>query len=118
MICVLADSVEITWALRKVAKTDVVISSRLFLGHFTENRLLYKGVNMLIKQNLAKVVFGERIQASFKELIYTLTLNNLSFNDTFTFTLAVSQEIQGTLTQQPGVVKSPAIREVRGMYFI
>ena len=40
---------------------------------------------MLIKQNLAKVVFGERIQASFKEPIYTLTLNNLSFNDTFPF---------------------------------
>ena len=86
VIGVFGESVNITWTLRKVDQTDVVISTRLFLGNFTENRLLYEGVNMFMKQNLAKVIFGKSIQASFKEPIYTLTLSNLSYSDTFTFT--------------------------------
>ena len=73
---------------------------------------------MLMKQNLAKVIFGERIQASFKEPIYTLTLSNLSYNDTFTFTLAVIQRIQSNIDLRPVVFKSAAISEVRGMYFL
>lgn len=73
---------------------------------------------MLMKQNLAKVIFGERIQASFKEPIYTLTLSNLSYNDTFTFTLVVIQRIQNSIGLRPVVLKSTAISEVRGMYFL
>ena len=72
---------------------------------------------MLFKQNLAKVIFGERIQASFKEPIYTLTLSNLSFSDTFTFTLVVNQEDGRSFTMRPVVVKSASIIEVRGMFF-
>ena len=118
VIGVFGESVNITWTLRKVDQTDVVISTRFFLGNFTENRLLYEGANMLMKQNLAKVILGERIQASFKEPIYTLTLNNLSYNDTFTFTLAVIQRIQSNIDLRPVVFKSAAISEVRGMYFL
>ena len=118
VIGVFGESVNITWTLRKVDQTDVVISTRFFLGNFTENRLLYEGANMLMKQNLAKVIFGERIQASFKEPIYTLTLSNLSYNDTFTFTLAVIQRIQSNIDLRPVVFKSAAISEVRGMYFL
>lgn len=73
---------------------------------------------MLFKQNLAKVIFGERIQASFTEPIYTLTLSNLSFSDTFTFTLVAFQEDSLSLTLRPVVVKSASIIEVRGMYFL
>ena len=73
---------------------------------------------MLMKQNLAKVIFGERIQASFKEPIYTLTSSNLSYNDTFTFTLAVIQGIKSNINLRPVVIKSAAISEVRGMYFV
>ena len=73
---------------------------------------------MLFKQNLAKVIFGERIQASFKEPIYTLTLISLSFSDTFTFTLVVNQEDGRSFTMRPVVVKSASIIEVRGMYFL
>ena len=118
MIGVLRQSVNITWTLRKVHVADPVVSTRLYLGNFTENRLLYRGVHMLIKKNLAKVIFGERIYASFKESIYTLTLTNLSFSDTFTFTLVVFQEDRRFFTLRPVVVKSAAISEVRGMYFL
>ena len=118
VIGVFGESVNITWTLRKVDQTDIVISTRLFLGNFTENRLLYEGANMFMKQNLAKVIFGERIQASFKEPIYTLTLSNLSYNDTFTFTLVVIQRIQNSIGLRPVVLKSTAISEVRGMYFL
>ena len=63
-------------------------------------------------------MFGERIQVSFKEPNYILTLDNLSFSDTVTFSLVISQEIQGTVTQRPIVHKSVAISEVRGMYLL
>ena len=118
VIGVLGESVNITWTLRKVDQTDKVVATRLYLGNFTDNKLLYEGVNTLTKQNLAKDTFGERIQASFKEPNYTLTLSNLSFNDAVTFTLVVSQEIQGTVKQRPTVFKSVAITEVRGMCFL
>ena len=118
VIGVFREPVNITWTLRKVNQTDVVISTRLFLGNFTENSLLYEGANMFMKQNFAKVIFGERIQASFMEPIYTLTLSNLSYNDTFTFTLAVIQGIQSNINLRPVVIKSAAISEVRGMYFV
>ena len=118
VIGVFGESVNIAWTLRKVDQTDVVISARLFLRNFTENRVLYEGANMLMKQNLAKVIFGERIQASFKEPIYTLTLSNLSYNDTFTFTLAVIQGIQSNINLRPVVIKSAAISGVRGMCFL
>ena len=71
-----------------------------------------------MKQNLAKVIFGKRVQASFKEPIYTLTLSNLSYNDSFTFTLAVIQGIQNNINLWPVVIKSAAISEVRAMYFL
>ena len=43
VIGVFGESVNITWTLRKVDQTDIVISTRLFLENFTENRLLYEG---------------------------------------------------------------------------
>ena len=63
-------------------------------------------------------MFGERIQVSFKEPNYILALDNLSFSDTVTFSLVISQEIQGTIIQRPTVFKSVAISEVRGMYLL
>ena len=114
MIGVLGESIDIKWTLTKVDETDQVSSTRLFLGNFTENKVLYEGVQRLIKQDLAKDIFGERMQASFKEPVYTLTLRNLSFNDTYTFTLIIFQEIQGTITPRPVIAKSVAISEVRG----
>ena len=118
MIGVFGESVNITWTLTKVDQTDKVVSTRLFLGNFTDNKLLYEVVNVLTKQNLAKEMFGERIQVSFKEPNYMLTLDNLSFNDAVTFALLITQEIQGTVTQRPAVVKAVAISEVRGMYLL
>ena len=118
VIGVLGESVNITWTLGKVDQTDKVVSTRLFLGNFTDNKLLYEGVSVLIKRNLAKEMFGERIQVFFKEPNYTLTLSNLSFNDAVTFTLVVNVEIQGTVTQRPAAVKSVAITEVRGMWLL
>ena len=118
VIGVFGESVNITWTLTKVDQTDKVVSTRLFLGNFTDNKLLFQGVNVLTKQNLVKEMFGERIQVSFKEPNYILTLDNLSFSDTVTFSLVISQEIQGTVIQRPAVFKSVAISEVRGMYLL
>ena len=115
---VLGESANITWTLNKALQTDKVADTRLFLGNFTEEKLLYRGVNILAKQALAEEIFGDRIQAFFKEPHYTLTLSNLRFNDTFTFTLVVTQEIQGTITPRPAVSKSVTIIEVRGMCFL
>ena len=118
MIGVLGESIDIKWALTKVLQTDKVFGTRLFLGNFTDGKLLYDGVNILTKQTLAKEIFGERIQASFKGPVFTLTLRNLSFNNRCTFTLVMAQEIQGTITQRPAAVKSVAISEVRGTCFL
>ena len=115
---VLGESVDITWTLTKEDKTDKVLTTRLFLGNFTESKLLYEGVKTLTKQDLAKDIFRERIQASFEEPVYTLTLRNLSFNDTYTFTLVIFQQIQGTINLRPTVVKSVSISEVKGTCFL
>ena len=118
VIGVFGGSVDITWTIRKVEQTDKVVPTRLFLGNFIDNKLLYDGVSVLTKHNLAKETFGDRIQVSFKERYYILTLDNLSFSDTVTFALALSQEIQGTVIQWPSGVKSVAISEVRGIYLL
>ena len=112
------ESVDIIWTLSSIDPTDKVVSTGLFLGNFTDNKKLHEGVNILHKQELAKKMFGERIQVSFKEPDYTLTLRNLSFSDTFTFTLVIIKEIQGTITQRPAAVKSVSISEVTGMCFL
>ena len=110
-------SLDITWTLRKVDPTDRIISISLYLGNFTQNQLLYSGNDGLTKENLAIQMFGERIQTSFKELSYTLTLNNLNFTDAVTFTLEVIQRPANSGTLRPNALKSVAISVVRGMYF-
>ena len=113
----MGESLDITWTLRKVDQADQIISIKLLLGNFTESKVLYDGTSGLTKRNLAKKMFGERMQASFKTPDYTLTLSNLRFNDTFTFTLAVFQQIRNTVEQRPITLKSVAISVVKGMYF-
>ena len=115
MVGVLGESVNVIWTLTKANGADTVVGISLFLGNSTENKVLYDGSSGLNKQNLAREMFDERIQTSFKEPSYTLTLNNLSFTDTVTFTLVVIQRIGSTNNLRPLSIKSVAVI-VKGMY--
>ena len=115
-ISVRGESINITWTLTKVDQSDVIVSTRLYLGtSFTSNKLLYHDIEPLVKQDLASKMFGERIHASFKEPNYKLTLSKLNINDSVNFTLVVNQEIIGTLKARPALKKSVEVIVVRGM---
>ena len=110
VIGVLGGSVDITWTVTKIDQDDVVSDTRLYFGtKFTKD-------NLLIQLKPAGDKFGGRIHATFKEPKFTLTLNNLSFNDTITFTLVVNQENGATLTPRPVNFKSVKILAIKGVY--
>lgn len=115
VIGVLGESAHMTWTYTKKDGNADIISARFFLGNSTEGKLLFDGPSGLNKKNITREIFGERIQTSFKKTNYTLTLKNLSFTDTFTFTLVIVEETGITLQR---TLKSVTIREVRGMYFL
>ena len=119
MIGVLEGSVDITWKITKKVPSDTILSVRLFLGtNFTRDRILYEGFDTLTERTLAKATFGERIQATFNEPEFTLTLSNLSFSDAlFTFTLLVNTEDIQSQTR-PAANKSAKISVVRGIHFL
>ena len=103
----------------KVNQNDNNVNTGLYLGtNFLPNKLLYQGVHNLIKYNPAKIIFGERIKASFKEPTYTLTLNNLEFNDKNTLTLLVISEKADTLLSKQKIGKSDKVSTVTGMHFL
>ena len=114
---VFGEFVEITWTFTKVAQSDEVMNTRLFLGADPGGELLYSGVP-LIKLEDAKRRFGDRIKATWKEPQYTLTLSNLSFSDTITFSLAINSRINGSIQERSVAFKSVQIIEVKGMYFL
>ena len=115
---VLEGSVKIKWTVRKADQTDAIASTRLYLGtNFTQNKLLYRGVNSLVKQSLADEMFGEQIQVTFKEPIYTLTLRKLNITDTVKFTLVMNPEMSATLKVRPILKKSVEVIVVKGMNF-
>ena len=117
VIGVLGESVDITWTVTKIDQDDVVSDTRLYFGtKFTKDNLLYQGVAKLTQLKPAGDKFGGRIHATFKEPKFTLTLNNLSFNDTITFTLVVNQENGATLTPRPVNFKSVKILAIKGVY--
>ena len=116
MVGILGESVNVTWTLTKVDAADKIVNIRLFLENSTNGNLLYDGSSGSDKKALATKMFGERIQTSFKEPNYTLTLNNLSFTDTVTFVLVVIQQIgEDPTSLRPVSVKSVAVI-VKGMY--
>ena len=118
VIGVMGGSVDITWTFTKKAESDKIISVRIFFGNQTDGNLLYKsGDNNFIQQNYAKINYGERMEATFGELKYTLTLRNLSFSDLLTFTLIVTAEDRSFNTL-PNEIKSVKIIEVRGRQFL
>ena len=114
---VLGGFVEITWSFTKAAQSDVVSNTRLFLSASPAGELLYSGVS-LIKSRDAERRFGDRIKATWKDLQYTLTLSNLSFSDTISFTLAINSRINDSFTERNVLVKSVQIIEVKGMHFL
>ena len=114
---VLGGFVKITWTFTKSAQSDVVTNTRLFLGADPLGELLYLGVS-LIKLEDAERRFGDRIKATWKEPLYTLTLSNLSFSDTIEFFLAINSRINDSLRERSVAVKSVQITEVKGMRFI
>ena len=117
VVGVLKESVDITWTLRRVDQADRIITISLYLGNYTENKYLYDGTHGLTKMKLANEMFGERIQTSFKEPDYILTLRNMSFTDAVTFSLAVVQRVGNAPSLRDIALKSVAISVVRGMYF-
>ena len=117
VIGVLGGSVDITWTVTKIDQDDVVSDTRLYFGtQFTKDNLLYQGVAKLTQLKPARDKFGGRIHATFKEPKFTLTLSDLSFNDTITFTLVVNQENGTTLTPRPVNFKSVKILAIKGVY--
>ena len=94
------------------------VSTRLYFGtRVTKDNLLYQGVAKLSKLKPTRNKFGDRIHATFKEPKFTLTLSNLSFNDSVTLTLVVNQENGATLIPRTVSLKSVKILEVRGAHF-
>ena len=120
MIGVFGKSVEIIWTITKEEPVDTVSNTRLYLGkELTAVNQLFTGnpdADELTRHSLATKTFGDRIQATLKELKYILTLSNLSFSDTFTFTLVVSSEFNTTLLRK-NLIESATITEVRGRHF-
>ena len=101
----------------KVETTDKVFNTRLYIGtNVTTEKLLYEGLVNFVRGDAAKT-FGDRIKANFKDPEYTLTLSNLRYNDTITFTLVVNQEDASFNPRSP-TMKSFKIIEVRGKCFL
>ena len=116
---VLGGFAKITWTFSKLVQSDVVTNVRLFLGSASppvEENLLYTSTQVL-KSPLADNMFGDRIEAIWKEPQYTVTIKNLSFSDKIMVTLAINSRINGSLTERTVVSKSVQI-EVKGMHFL
>lgn len=115
---VLGGSVDITWSVIKKGQSDLISRTRLYLGtSLTRTNLLYQGVTALSKQNSANLWFGDRIQIRYNEPKYTLSLTDLHFNDTVTFTLEVTL-IDANIILVSNIVKSTKIIAVTGMFFL
>lgn len=114
---VLGGSVDITWSVIKKGQSDLISSTRLYATSLTRTNLLYQGVTALSKQNSANLWFGDRIQIRYNEPKYTLSLTDLHFNDTVTFTLVVTLE-DANLILVSNILKSTKIIAVTGMFFL
>ena len=97
----------------KLEQSDKVVNTQLYIGtNFTAEHILYQGLAGLIKGDTTKT-FGDRIKATFEDPNIRLTLSNLSFKDTLTFTLIVNLEY-ASLNTRPIIIKSVKIIEVSG----
>lgn len=109
-------SVKVTWTVSKDNDTNVIGTTKLYLGKSTtlENQL-YLGLS---KTKLAQKMFGERMKVNFVEPNYTMTLSNLNYTDMFTiFTLVVDIDTpNGNLVSRER--STVEITEVKGMYFL
>ena len=109
-------SVKVTWTVSKGNDTNVIGTTKLYLGKSTtlENQL-YLGLS---KTKLAQKMFGERMKVNFVEPNYTMTLSNLNYTDMFTiFTLVVDIDTpNGNLVSRER--STVEITEVKGMYFL
>ena len=109
----LGGSIDIIWTITKVEPTDRVINTRLYIGtDFNQENVLYYGLPPLTKADVAKT-FGGRIKVTFDDPKFKLTLSNLNFKDTVTFTLVISTE-DDSFNSRPNSIKSIKITEVRG----
>ena len=115
----LGGSVDIIWTIMKVEPSDKVTNTRLYIGtNFTTEKLLYEGSGAAdLAEGDAAERFGNRMKATFEDPKYTLTLSNLNYNDTITFTLVVNLEDASLNPRQPSI-RSIKIIKVRGKYFL
>ena len=113
----LGGSIDIKWTIRKVEPSDKAVNTRMYIGsNFTAENLIYQGLAGLSEGEAAKD-FGDRIKATFVDSTFTLTLSNLSYNDTITFTLLVNAE-DALLNPRPVIITPVKIIEVRGRYLL
>ena len=116
MTGVLGGSVEITWMLIRKAANNRILSASLLLANDT-SKVLYQGAKDFKKQSYAETNFGDRMQATFNGVKFTLTLSNLNFGDLITFTVSVNLA-DVDFNPYPAIRKSAKISEVRGMQFL
>ena len=107
------------WTLVKKEETDKVQSSILFFGKEVTGATLFTGSTAGVQEeDSAKELFGGRISASWIGLTYVVTVANLQYNDTVSFTLFIIQRAAIVTEKRPDVNKTITISAVNGTYFV